>query len=62
MAFPTNPIYKLVEQTHDGVTSKSILKAETNNNIRIQFPYDPANTDYQEYLEWAKTNTAEAAD
>ena len=25
-------------------------------------PFDPANTDYQEYLEWAKTNTAEAAD
>ena len=25
-------------------------------------PKDPANTDYQEYLEWAKTNTAEAAD
>ena len=61
MAFPTNPIYKLVEQTHDGVTSKSILKAESSN-IRIQFPYSEANTDYQEYLEWAKTNTAEAAD
>ena len=25
-------------------------------------PPDPANTDYQEYLEWAKTNTAEDAD
>jgi hypothetical protein len=25
-------------------------------------PLDEANTDYQEYLEWAKTNTAEAAD
>ena len=25
-------------------------------------PPDPANSDYQEYLEWAKTNTAEAAD
>ena len=25
-------------------------------------PFDPANTDYQVYLEWAKTNTAEAAD
>ena len=25
-------------------------------------PFDPANKDYQVYLEWAKTNTAEAAD
>ena len=25
-------------------------------------PFDEANSDYQEYLEWAKTNTAEAAD
>ena len=25
-------------------------------------PFDEANTDYQEYLEWAKTNTAEEAD
>jgi len=61
MTFPTNPIYKLVEQTFDGVTRKSILKAQANN-IRLQFGYDPDNTDYQEYLEWAKTNTAEAAD
>ena len=25
-------------------------------------PFDPDNSDYQEYLEWAKTNTADAAD
>jgi len=25
-------------------------------------PFDNDNTDYQEYLEWAKTNTAEASD
>ena len=25
-------------------------------------PFDEDNTDYQTYLEWAKTNTAEAAD
>ena len=25
-------------------------------------PVDPDNIDYQEYLEWAKTNTTEAAD
>jgi len=62
MAFPTNPIYKLVEETFDGVTRKSILKAQANN-IRLQFGYDEANTDYQEYLEWvSKGNTPEEAD
>ena len=25
-------------------------------------PFDEANSDYQEYLEWAKTNTPEEAD
>ena len=25
-------------------------------------PFDPANTDYQTYLEWAKTNTTDPAD
>ena len=62
MAFPTNPIYKLVEVTLDGVTSKSILKAESSN-LRVQFAYDEETAHYQEYLEWvAEGNTAEAAD
>ena len=35
-----------------------ILRKEDNCWI----PKNEANTDYQEYLEWAKTNTAEEAD
>ena len=43
----------------EGVDSTTtILRKEDNAFI----PFDEANTDYQEYLEWAKTNTAEAAD
>ena len=34
-----------------------VLRKEDNAVI----PFDEANTDYQEYLEWAKTNTAEDA-
>jgi len=58
MAYPTNPIYKLVKNT-EGVVSSA--KKQTGIHI-TNFPFDEANTDYQEYLEWAKTNTAEAAD
>ena len=59
MAYPTNPIYKL---SNDGIsgTLASVLKMEGTTQKSI--PLDEANTDYQEYLEWAKTNTAEAAD
>ena len=28
----------------------------------LYIPLDPENTDYQEYLEWAKTNTTDPAD
>ena len=28
----------------------------------LWIPLDPANIDYQEYLEWAKTNTTDPAD
>lgn len=63
MPYPTDPKYKLVKndmtgevdhvQTQSGTTKPYILKT---------IPFDKDNTDYQEYLEWAKTNTAEAAD
>jgi len=41
------------------VRTDQILR-KTDNAV---IPFDPANTDYQEYLEWvAEGNTAEAAD
>ena len=58
MAYPTNPIYKLVKDI-DGNTN--MVKKQTGNQLKI-IPFNEANTDYQEYLEWAKTNTAEEAD
>lgn len=62
MAFPENPIYKFVETTFDGVTSKHVMKAEPNN-ILVHIPLKEGNRYYEEYLEWvAKGNTAEAAD
>ena len=40
------------------------IKDEAGNDIvhGMYIPFDEANTNYQEYLEWAKTNTAEEAD
>lgn len=59
MAYPTNPIYKLCNSPYDGTLMN--IKKQVNGN-ETYIPLDEANTDYQEYLEWAKTNTAEAAD
>ena len=42
------------------VSHEDILDKRTTPNKAI--PKDPANIDYQEYLEWAKTNTPEEAD
>ena len=58
MAYPTDPIYKLVKNPDNQVDA---VKKQIGNQI-IVIPFNNANTDYQEYLEWAKTNTAEAAD
>ena len=60
MAYPTNPIYKLFKDPIKGTNSGVKLKTGANSQKLIPFAED--NTDYQEYLEWAKTNTAEAAD
>ena len=55
--------YKLLANNTDPVTGETtestcILRKEDNAFI----PKDEDNTDYQEYLEWAKTNTPEEAD
>jgi len=45
--------------TKTGDSTDQILRKEDNSII----PFDPENTDYQEYLLWvAEGNTAEAAD
>ena len=48
--------YKLIKDPIDK-TVRSVLKDSS-----YFIPFDEANTDYQEYLEWAKTNTPEEAD
>ena len=36
---------------------------KTDGDVVLSIPFDPANTDYQEYLKWvAEGNTPEAAD
>ena len=61
MTFPINPIYKFYNVTVDGVNKQMIIKSDGEKMLK-NIPSDPDNVDYQEYLEWAKTNTAEAAD
>ena len=57
MAFPSNPIYKLVNHPMTGELVN--IRTATDDFI----PIDEANTDYQEYLDWvAEGNTPEAAD
>jgi len=52
--------YKLYGANPKGDVPKSVQKID--GSVISSIPFAPANTDYQEYLEWAKTNTAEAAD
>jgi len=57
MAFPSNPIYKLVNHPITG----ELVNIRTADERFIPIAED--NTDYQEYLSWvAEGNTAEPAD
>ena len=50
--------YKLPDGTQVDAVTRT-----TPEGVISTIPFDPANTDYQEYLKWvAEGNTAEAAD
>ena len=53
--------YKFYPDYDNGSPKQAIQK--TDGGIIYSIPFDPNNTDYQEYLAWvAEGNTAEAAD
>jgi len=60
MAYPTNPIYKLVK---DKISNTDICVKKQDGSLITIIPFASENSGYQEYLEWvAEGNTAEAAD
>ena len=60
MAYPTNPIYKLIKNSFTDQIDQ--VKTQKGNVITI-IPFDEENTDYQKYLEWvAEGNTPDPAD
>jgi len=53
----TYKFFKVPFSSENSSVSKKVDGIEV-----MSIPFDEANTDYQEYLEWAKTNTTEPAD
>jgi len=51
-------LYKLTGNDSEGNKIQAVVRTTDKASI----PMDEANIDYQEYLEWAKTNTADPAD
>tara|TARA_R110000782_G_scaffold240687_1_gene327102 strand:- start:372 stop:557 length:186 start_codon:yes stop_codon:yes gene_type:complete len=57
--------YKLVKSviSNEIVGVNKTVELEDGETATISIPFDPANTDYAEYLEWvAEGNTPEPAD
>ena len=54
----------MYRQTKDGnELLKAVIRVTDNSTVSSFIPFDPANTDYQEYLKWvAEGNTPEPAD
>ncbi len=52
-------MYKQTKDIDGNISTKYVIRIADNAFI----PFDPANTDYQEYLKWlAEGNTPEPAD
>ena len=52
-------MYKL----HNNLEGNVISVSTEKDGVYLSIPFDPDNTDYQEYLEWlAEGNTPEPAD
>ena len=55
-------MYKLYNQTYMGVATQIVIRTDSPDSY-TSIPFDPANTDYQEYLKWvAEGNTPLPAD
>jgi hypothetical protein len=44
-------MYKLIEYKIFNVVNKSVIKTNEDGST-TSIPFDPANTDYQQYLKW----------
>jgi len=54
--------YKFTPLNREG-NQDTVIKIDSTKSQKTFIPFDKANTDYKEYLEWvAEGNTAEAAD
>ncbi len=54
--------YKFTPLNREG-NQDTVIKIDSTKSQKTFIPFNKANTDYQEYLEWvAEGNTAEAAD